>query len=447
MAKTFLFSPLGGTDPISNGRDGSFLHICRIYQPDKVYLFLSGEICRYHEMDNRYLYCLDQLGGLLGHNFEHELIMEKELSEVQDYNYFYSRFRDIIRKIADEMEKGDVLYVNTSSGTPAMKSTLQVMAVVSEYRFIPLQVSTPKRGMNSHTEDREEYEPEIQWACNLDNESDSFENRCHQVECENLTFLLKTDMIKKFVLVYDYRAARIVADEIRKDLPDNVYGLISAAEARLQLDRSGVSKGLAGTPFSIIPVKSGDQRDIVEYLLALEIKMKKGEYADFVRGITPVTADLFELILKEKLGFDVNQYCTSGFKKRQWDFEKLQTEPQVWNVLSEKYDGEFDRKDISSDHLMYIMQALTEDSELLNPVRQLRDAEMDVRNVAAHEIVSVTERWVREKTKRGSNEGFTPQQIFRLLKKLYGYAGLPGGDEVWKSYDKMNELILSQMEA
>lgn len=29
--KKILFSPIGGTDPISNFRDGAMLHICRIF--------------------------------------------------------------------------------------------------------------------------------------------------------------------------------------------------------------------------------------------------------------------------------------------------------------------------------------------------------------------------------------------------------------------------------
>ena len=44
MGKKILFSPVGGTDPVSenNYRDGSMLHICRHYKPDKVILYLSN---------------------------------------------------------------------------------------------------------------------------------------------------------------------------------------------------------------------------------------------------------------------------------------------------------------------------------------------------------------------------------------------------------------------
>lgn len=44
MGKKYLFSPVGNTDPIKYFHDGSLLHICRHYQPDVVYLYLSKEM-------------------------------------------------------------------------------------------------------------------------------------------------------------------------------------------------------------------------------------------------------------------------------------------------------------------------------------------------------------------------------------------------------------------
>ena len=48
MAK-ILFSPIGGSDPIRNFRDGSMLHICRYYKPDKVILYMSREMLENQE--------------------------------------------------------------------------------------------------------------------------------------------------------------------------------------------------------------------------------------------------------------------------------------------------------------------------------------------------------------------------------------------------------------
>ena len=57
MNRVILFSPVGGTDPISlsNCHDGSLLHICRNYRPDKVILYMSKEMLDYQEADDRYM--------------------------------------------------------------------------------------------------------------------------------------------------------------------------------------------------------------------------------------------------------------------------------------------------------------------------------------------------------------------------------------------------------
>ena len=55
MAKKYLFSPIGNTDPIKYLYDGSMIHICRYYQPDVVYLYLSKEMMENHKKDNRML--------------------------------------------------------------------------------------------------------------------------------------------------------------------------------------------------------------------------------------------------------------------------------------------------------------------------------------------------------------------------------------------------------
>ena len=55
MNKKILYSAVGMTDPISNFRDGSLLHICRIYKPDRVYILMSREVIKHHNEDNRYI--------------------------------------------------------------------------------------------------------------------------------------------------------------------------------------------------------------------------------------------------------------------------------------------------------------------------------------------------------------------------------------------------------
>ena len=55
MGKKYLFSPIGNTDPIKYLYDGSMLHICRYYEPDVVYLYLSKEMAENHKKDNFFI--------------------------------------------------------------------------------------------------------------------------------------------------------------------------------------------------------------------------------------------------------------------------------------------------------------------------------------------------------------------------------------------------------
>lgn len=64
MGRLMFFSPIGGTDPIAsaNEYDGSMLHICRYYKPNKVYLFLSNEMLARQKSDDRYRLCIEKIG-------------------------------------------------------------------------------------------------------------------------------------------------------------------------------------------------------------------------------------------------------------------------------------------------------------------------------------------------------------------------------------------------
>ena len=229
MGKRILFSPVGGTDPIKYQRDGSLIHICRVYQPDVVYLYLSHEMLERSRQDDRYCYTIEQLGRKINHKFEIHLIEKEELVDAQKYDIFYRDFRNEIIKIEQKMEKEDELILNMASGTPAMKSALMVMATLAEYRFRVIQVSSPKKKSNEEFEEREEYDVELNWEYDLDNEEESFENRCEEVQCFNLMHLLKVETIKKHLQAYDYPAALSIAKEMEDDLDEE--GIKAAALA------------------------------------------------------------------------------------------------------------------------------------------------------------------------------------------------------------------------
>lgn len=49
-------------------------------------------------------------------------------------------------------------------------------------------------------------------------------------------------------------------------------------------------------------------RILFEYTLSLDLRVKRGEYADFLRAITPLGVDLLELVINQYCGIDIHRY-------------------------------------------------------------------------------------------------------------------------------------------
>ena len=299
MGKTILFTPVGGTDPISstNCQDGSMLHICRAYQPDKIIMYMSKEMLEFQEMDDRYQYCIERLGKMQGHDYEIEIVERRELTKVHEFDYFYQDFRNIIQNIYNDMNKDDTLLLNVSSGTPAMKSGLLVLQTLGEFPAKLIQVVTPERKINEHI--HRDYDVQTLWELDEDN-NENYENRCREIECPSLSSIKKEEMIKKHVEVYDYQAALDVADTLSVQETVAYWDLLELASRRILLDFSGVDKLAVKSGVQCLPIRASSERKYFEYALSVGIKLKKEEYADFVRAITPLIVDLFEMILKKQ---------------------------------------------------------------------------------------------------------------------------------------------------
>lgn len=438
MAKKYLFSPVGNTDPIKYFRDGSLLHICRHYKPDVVYLYLSKEMVENHDKDDRYVRTLRLLEKSLHHSFDIRVIRDEEMVNVQRYDVFYTLFRDRIRQIEHEKEKEDVLLVNMASGTPAMKSALMVMATLAEYRFLPIQVGTPKKKSNLEHEEREEYDVEANWELNEDNVPDA-ENRCEETKSLNLVRLLKLDIIKKHLLAYDYQAAFIVGKDMEEDLSKTACQWLRAARARSVLELDQMNQALPKGNGVLTPVKAESRKRLLfEYALILDLKVRRGEYADFLRAITPLGVDLLEMVLSEYCDIQIGEYYTNGAHKK-WRMGKLQG-TDIGNILQSKYNGNFKGEAIYSAHLNAIIQEKCENLILKKNVNELVEIEHKVRNIAAHNIVSVTESWVKEQTGKNVSE------IMWLVRYICEQVKINVKKENWDSYDAMNQEIIRVLE-
>ncbi len=437
MNKTILFSPVGGTDPISenNLRDGSMLHICRFYKPDKVVLYMSKEILEHHKADNRYLLCLDKLGDLLGFHMDYEIIEKNDLVDVQEYDYFYEDFRKIISEIYESMDNTDTLILNVSSGTPSMKSGLLVLKTLGEFNCKLIQVRTPAKKMNDHT--HREKDIITLWELDEDNEADC-ENRCEEIQCPTLSNIKNEEIVKRLIRIYDYEGALQVAHSMEEEATKNYIKAIEMASRRMLFDFSRVDKLGKECGIDCLAVKDERERKIIEYALNLEIKLKKSEYCDFVRGLSPLLFDLFENAINKSLKIKVSDFWNTTNGVRKWNIKKIKSE-EIGKILDDCYNG-FEGGFVKTDHLSKLINYHFSEERFGIDTSELRKVEEKMRNLAAHEIVSVTDNSIQNET------GLHGCEIMERIKKYFSYTSFDIKEEYWDSYDQMNTSIISLIE-
>lgn len=447
--KYVLFSAVGSSDPIYFNHDGAILHICRYYRPEKLYLFFSKEMNYYHKLDDRYRITIRKLSEIIpGYDPEIIPIIDENLTEVHKFDIFYQVFEDELKKAHDDNPEYIIL-INVSSGTTAMKCSLNLIAALHGRNYQAIQVSSP------YTEHKKlnDYNIMEEWKLNIDNgfsqsADEKAEKRAEPEKNLNLTARIKKEMIKKHLLAYDYQAALTIAEEIEPDISSRSFHLLRAACFRIQLYEEGVNGELKDTGINIIPVSQKHGRNPVEYLLWLQVKQSRKDYADFIRGITPVIADLFVLILESQTGIKLTDFADYNKNKQSYyvtrnKLEKTQKGKEYLQIFDQYFNRKMKDKAYSSEHALALMKYYYKgEQSLLEDMKKLRNVENKVRNPAAHTMVSITDQWIMD------NCGFSSSKIMGLLKRMADYAGVTKpaeSSEVWDSYDRMNTMILNSI--
>ncbi len=432
--KKILFSPIGGTDPISNFRDGAMLHICRTYKPDEVYLYMSKEMLEYQRQDQRYTKVLEWLGEKIGQKFVIHTIEREHMKDVHIFDVFIEEFERELNDIMTK-EKDAQIYVNVSSGTPAMKSSLQILSFMHS-NLIAIQVATPEKGLNKMHENHEKYELKMQWDLNEDNNEDSYVDRCTVSKASKMMDRLTKDKIIKLLESYDYEAAGVLLDELVEKPCTEFHELLLVAQKRIILDLNSITKVWKVLPSDLFPVKEGDKINQFEYLLALIIKAKKKEYADFVRGITPLTTDLMEKVMVKCCDIKTSDFAD---RKKNGAYKisscKVDKNERVKRAFMAEFSN-ISEREVTSVQFKAIIVYTTTDSKLAELVTEIRSVETNIRNMAAHQIVSVTDDFIEKQT------GFTVNQIIDKLKQLMIYSGIKVKKENWQVYDDMNKKLI-----
>lgn len=432
-----LFSPIGSTDPISNMRDGGMLHICRIYKPDKVYLYLSNEMIKYHKMDNRYCEAINKLGRSINHKFEVDVIEDENMVNVQLFNNFVTEFEKLIKKIKEENGVDEII-VNVSSGTPAMKSALQMLSMLSS-GIMAIQVSTPLNSSNKFHEDKDKYDLDLQWDCNLDNTE--FEDRSIESEARDMLDRIRKENIEKMIRAYDYEAALMLLSSLSKKVTEETEKAFKMAKARSRMDILYVNQNRKKDNLDEwFPIKSADKIKSYEYLLVMKVKLQQERFVDFIRDITPIFFSLSEMVLKNscnislaQIGWEKQGRASRSEKLWCLDINKLNimgivTKPQWTNDTF-----------ISANVILNILEQKNVDNTVLETLRKIRGIEESVRNLAAHEIVGLTEDGIVNRA------GYNPAEIMNLCFKMARLAGISIGEQEKNAYELMNEELINKL--
>lgn len=437
-----LISAVGGSDPIKGEKDGPMLHCARVYQPDKIILFFTHKMYKYEMEDNRYTGALDLLGKKLNHLFDVECIKKEELVNPHLFDSFFSVFQGLFDKVFEENDDVE-LYINASSGTPAIKSALVITAAMYDRMIKVIQVSSGATGPIHNRDSDDDYDLLLQWECDTDN-LDDFEDRTIVVKSDQFLSKVKKSQIVKFIKSYDYISACVIANEVRDYISDECFSLINAAMHRKQLEYVEMKKYMDNLSYTVVPVTEDKKRKTVEYMLWLDVLLKTKDYLSFIRGITPMAMEIMVAAIENKTPIhDIKEYCNSKERKGKIVYylspdlmQKDDIGLRMLATLNRVFRSGFSEKELSTAQLDPIITEFSDDKKLIGLVNEIRKVEEGIRNPAAHAITAVTSDYFKR------NCGKTPEEFFDIMKKASEIVRIMQ-PEYWDSYDEMNDRIIA----
>lgn len=405
-----LFSPVGTADPITSRGDGPMLHLVRHLKPDKVVLFLSPKMREYQEADARYTAAIERLAETEGVACPTVKLWPSAYEDVYRFDHYIGEFKEILDDLCVDSPNGAVM-VNVTSGTPGMQQALVALGSFGRLALDMYQVTTPAKGINGRDdrEDPDNYDLDFMWWLNEElrrNDPKSCEWRGIRVETPLFADQLLRENVIKLVESYDYKAAYELANEMATiDKP--VLRLIGAARNRLNLS-SELSKSFKGNP--AISYRPDDP--LGEYLSVMEVRLEQGNWADFVRLLTPALTQISKDTLRES-GIPEEAYLVSQSSPN-LDWDKVEQDERLRQVLGLKPKDYKGPRPITSNQLINLVKALCTNTSKKSKITRLRDFESRCRNKLAHEL-HTSDRQTLERL-----GGMGLDEVLNLLFDLHG---------------------------
>ncbi len=454
---SILFSPLGESDPIRGDFDGPMLHILRNYTDiDTCYLITTKTL----EEANNYEKCtkaIDNLAKTQGREITSYQI-RTGIVDVNNFDRFYKLFLEEINKIIEKFSN-ETIYLNLSSGTPQMMTSLALiscMSLIGNLKAIQVFIPNEKSKYGNLPTTHKDYDVDMAIENNLDNLENA--SRCLEPELMSVYYNNTKALAKAFLEKFDYEAAYSIYNNPSFSKKE-ILELIQHLKYRQQLDVEAAKKVVANNSYSsklFLKYLSTDKKDerrnkVLEYYLILNnllrLDNKSGSINDFIIRLPSYVLEVQKELIFKVANYNVlTKFCGKIKDKFYLDMKKIEKySKDLYNNLENKFNG-FKDTYINLESLNVIinyelnkMNVEDKDSiiDVFNKVEELKK----YRNISAHElkIVKLADLKNDEDVKIDVNNLMS--QLQKILKYIYPDVS----DNYFKLYKDLNTYILKQL--
>ena len=456
-----LLTCVGTTDPVRGYRDGGMLHVMRHYRPNKVYVFLTEEMGLYEldgeQGDQRYSKTFQYARD---HWENYDVKVEYEYSHIvdaHDLDVVAEPLNALFERIRAENPDGEIL-INLSSGTPQMKTVLDLLTMKNYYRTVRgIQVSNPeKKSGGSERTNHGQYVVELELECNEDEAPDA-PNRCTEPKLYAIERDRIRAQIRKLIEQRDYRALESVSSQ----LPPSILLLVKHLALRSNLQFQEAQKmsitlkqtmGLDLYPHkgNLKDPKGQQYVELSEYYLLLKNLEKSKRYSEFVLRLNPFLTELLGHILRDSLPENAKRAIpTRGQPKFLGDVIR-DAMPDTAGMLERKHKIQFDNyHDFGMRAGVPLLSIVGKEKvpqyvlELFTACERLNYGE---RNRLAHQLHAVTEQDIEAACMDTRGKHYKAHELCQAFGKTLAFFYPEYCDEkLFTIYDDCNAYMLKQL--
>lgn len=453
---SILFSPLGESDPIRDCYDGPMLHILRYYQDiDTCYLVTTKKL----EENNSFEKCSFAIKDLAEQQNRKitSYHIKTGIEKANDFDCFYNIFLEEIIKIVND-HPNEKIYLNLSSGTPQMITTLALISCISLIgNFEAIQVSraseNAKDSFNRTTDNRYDV------VAAIENNIDNLENvnRCSKLELMTIYHNNNKEKVTAFLKNFDYDAAYQTYNKQSNNSSfcrKEILELIQHLKYRQELDIDRAKEVVKNNPYKdklFLTYITQDKREnkILEYFLILKNLKEAEKINDFLIRLNSYTGEVQKEFINKKIKYDVQEkLCQKDNKSHLYYLksEKIKNYSQdLFDKLDKRFEG-FQDAAINIEALNVIinfeLNKINYDKKdlIIKTFDQVEKLKAN-RNKSAHELKIVKATDLKDENGNKIDLNNLMSNFQKILKEIYPDVS----EKYFMLYSDLNNFILEQL--